>query len=150
MAEVYGWMSFEGLTDSETVVDPADLWSVFDAFAHVSRHFSVVQQVHDIVEVAAEARLRHDTGVLAKDPSVLFGASACGRKVGVAEVLESCDHTALAEMLLRQEALKLHQSCKYQSELLLNTIKGCVRRELTDEASLQLGPKAGVANLART
>lgn len=112
MAESYGQTLYEGLINSKAAGDPADLWSGFGSFAYVSQHPSVIQQIHDIVEVAAEARLRHDTGVLAKDPSVLFGASACGRKVGVAEMFESCDHTALAEMLIRHEAPKLRQSCK--------------------------------------
>lgn len=89
IAKAYCQTLYELSVNSRAAGDPADLWSVFDALAYVSWHLSVIQQIHDIVEVAAKARLRHDTGVLAKDPSVLCSASACGHKVGVAEVLES-------------------------------------------------------------
>lgn len=59
----------------------ADLCRAFDSFLYVSEHLSVVQQIHDIVEVSAEALSCHDTGVLAKYQGVLFGAFACGCKV---------------------------------------------------------------------
>ena len=88
------------------------------AYGSVSWRPSVIQQIHEIVEVAAEALLRYDTGVLAENQGALFGAFSWRRSV--AEVHEAFDHTTFVKLILRHESRKLRQSCRSTSELLLN------------------------------